>query len=145
MTSRQAMRLGDPGPPREGDSRESVNSEAAAQREALIGGLPNEDAVRILIALYANGTSDVGDAAKATLADLLFTAHLVGIGPDRAAKAVLSQQAGDEWLAVASSNSSLTSRTATTSGSRFAPIRAVRVARRSPAIRRPESSPCTPC
>jgi HEAT repeat protein len=81
------------------DSRTAVSTEARTQITKILGGLDDKAAVSLLKGLTVvtfESTEPVRSAAR-----VLFTAYLVGIGPDRAAKAVLSQQAGDEWLAVA--------------------------------------------
>src|SRR5665811_1295906 len=72
------------------------STEARTQITKILGGLDDNAAVAVLQGLAGDSTESVSVAAK-----VLFTAYLVGIGPDRAAKAVLSAHAGDEWLAVA--------------------------------------------
>ena len=77
------------------DPGQAAARDAATQAlTALLNGLPDSSAVSALTAALNNAA--VHDPADAALRQ-----YLAGIGPDRAAGAVVAAKAGDPWLAVA--------------------------------------------
>jgi hypothetical protein len=72
----------------------AVRDAAAQALAALFTALPDTGAVAAL-------TAGLGDATAHDAADAALRQYLAGIGPDRAAAAVVATGAGDAWLAVA--------------------------------------------